>query len=117
MKEVFNNLFSKYIKKNVPVYVGEFGCSMRAKSDTRAWKFYCYYMEYVAKAAHAFGLPGFLWDNGAADTGKEQHGYINHGTGAYIGNSKEVVDLLVKGMTSTDASYTLQSVYDSAPTF
>ena len=57
------------------------------------------------------------WDNGAADTGKEQHGYINHGTGAYIGNSKEVVDLLVKGMTSTDASYTLQSVYDSAPTF
>ena len=117
VKEVFNNLFIKYIKKNVPVYVGEFGCSMRAKSDTRAWKFYCYYMEYVAKAAHAFGLPGFLWDNGAADTGKEQHGYINHGTGAYIGNSKEVVDLLVKGMTSTDSSYTLQSVYDSAPTF
>ena len=117
VKEVFNNLFTKYVKKNVPVYVGEFGCSMRAKSDTRAWKFYCYYMEYVAKAAHAFGLPGFLWDNGAADTGKEQHGYINHGTGAYIGNSKEVVDLLVKGMTSTDASYTLQSVYDSAPTF
>ena len=117
VKEVFNNLFTKYVKKNIPVYVGEFGCSMRAKSDTRAWKFYCYYMEYVAKAAHAFGLPAFLWDNGVDGAGIEKHGYINHGTGAYIGNSKEVVDLLVKGMTSADASYTLQSIYDSAPTF
>ena len=117
VKEVFNNLFTKYVSKNIPVYLGEFGCSMRAKSDTRAWKFYCYYMEYVSKAARAFGMPAFLWDNGTDGSGKEQHGYINHGTGAYIGNSKEIIDLLVKGMTSTDKNYTLQSVYDTAPTF
>lgn len=117
VKEVFNNLFTKYVNKDIPVYVGEFGCSMRAKSDTRAWKFYCYYMEYVAKAARAFGMPAYLWDNGADGDGKEKHGYINHGTGDYIGNSKEIIDLLVKGMTSTDKDYTLQSVYDSAPIF
>ena len=117
VKEVFNNLFKKYVEKNVPVYLGEFGCSMRSKSDTRAWKFYCYYMEYVAKAARAFGMPAFLWDNGTDGVGQEQHGYIHHGNGNYIGNSKEIIDLLVKGMTSTEKTYTLQSVYDSAPVF
>ena len=117
VKEVFNNLYTKYVEKNVPVYLGEFGCSMRAESNARAWKFYLYYMEYVTKAARVFGLPAFLWDNGAASDGKEQHGYIHHGTGSYIGNSKKVIDVMVKGMTSTEPTYTLQSVYDSAPVF
>ena len=117
VKYVFNNLYKKYVEKNVPVYIGEFGCSMRAKSDTRAWAFYRYYMEYVSKAAHTYCMPAFLWDNGVDGSGKEKHGYINHGTGGYIGNSKEIIDLLVKGMTSTEKTYTLQSVYDSAPVF
>ncbi len=117
MKEVFNNLYTNYIAKDVPVYIGEFGCSMRAKSDTRAWAFYKYYMEYVVKAAKVFGMPCFLWDNGADGTGKEQHGYINHGTGETIGNSKEVIDVMVKARFNTDPTYTLQSVYDSAPQF
>ena len=117
VKEVFNNLYTNYVAKDVPVYIGEFGCSMRAKSDTRAWAFYKYYMEYVVKAAKVFGMPCFLWDNGADGTGKEQHGYINHGTGETIGNSKEVIDVMVKARFNTDPTYTLQSVYDSAPQF
>lgn len=90
---------------------------MRAQSDARAWAFYLYYMEYVVKAAKVYGLPAFLWDNGASGAGKEQHGYIDHGTGGYIGNSKTVIDLMVKAMNSTDKNYTLQSVYDKAPKF
>ena len=117
VKDIFGNLFRKYVDKDIPVYVGEFGCSMRAQSDARAWAFYLYYMEYVTKAAKVYGLPAFLWDNGAKGAGQEQHGYIDHGTGDYIGNSKTVVDLIVKAMTSTDKNYTLQSVYDSAPKF
>ena len=117
VKDVFGNLFQKYVDKDIPVYVGEFGCSMRAQSDARAWAFYLYYMEYVVKAAKVYGLPAFLWDNGASGAGKEQHGYIDHGTGGYIGNSKTVIDLMVKAMNSTDKNYTLQSVYDKAPKF
>ena len=117
VKYVFNNLYKKYVEKNVPVYIGEFGCSMRAKSDTRAWAFYRYYMEYVSKAAHTYCMPAFLWDNGVDGSGKEKHGYINHGTGGYIGNSKEIIDQLVKGMTSTEKTNTLRSVYESAPAF
>lgn len=113
--DLFSRLNTEFISKGIPVYLGEFGCSMRSKGDARAWMFYKYYMEYVSKAAHTYSLPGILWDNGSKQTGKECHGYIDHGTGKYIGNSKEIVDLLVKGMLSTDESYTLQSVYDRAP--
>ncbi len=117
VQQVFGALNKEYVSKNIPCYLGEFGCSMRAKSDTRAWRFYLYYMEYVVKAAKTYGLPCFLWDNGATDTGKEQHGYINHGTGGYIGNSKEVVNVLKKAWFTESDGYTLQYVYDSAPKF
>ena len=117
VKEVFNMLYTNYVSRNVPVYIGEFGCSMRNKADTRAWKFYLYYLEYVVKAAKAFGMPCFLWDNGAEGYGKEKHGYFNHGTGGFVGNSREPVQAMVKARNTVDASYTLQSVYDSAPKF
>ena len=115
VKDVFNNLYTKYVAKNIPVYIGEFGCSVRAKTNDRAWKFYLYYMEYVVKAAKTFGLPCILWDNGAEGDGQERHGYIHHGTGDYIGNSKAVIDVMVNAWWDDDASYTLQSVYDNAP--
>ena len=117
VKEVFNKLYTKYVANNIPVYIGEFGCSMRKQSDARAWAFYLYYMEYVVKAAKVFGMPCYLWDNGSEGDGKEKHGYIHHGTGAVIGNAQEVVNVMKKARFTTDATYTLQSIYDSAPTF
>jgi len=117
VKEVFANLCSEYVEKDIPCYLGEFGCSMRAKSDTRAWRFYLYYMEYVVKAAKTYGLPCFLWDNGGDGDGKEVHGYINHATGSYIGNSREVIAVMRKAWETESESYTLQAVYNSAPKF
>lgn len=114
---VFKMLMRNYVNKGIPVYVGEFGCSMRDKNDSRAWAFYKYYLEYVVKAAKTYGLPAFLWDNGVQGYGKEKHGYFNHGTGSYLGNSKEVVDIMVNAMTDTSSSYTLESVYNKAPKF
>ena len=115
--DVFGNLYTKYVSKGIPVYIGEFGCSMRAQSDTRAWKFYLYYMEYVVKAAKTYGMPCFLWDNGASGDGQEKHGYINHGTGAYIGNSKTVIDVMTNARYNDSESYTLDYVYSKAPIF
>ena len=42
-------------------------------------------------------------------------GLINHATGEYINNGKEMIDVMVKAMTNQDASYTLDAVYNSAP--
>ena len=117
VEALFKSLCYKYVNRGIPVYIGEFGCSMRNKADSRAWAFYKYYMEYVVKAAHTYGLPAILWDNGAEGYGKEHHPYIHHGTGDYIGSSKEIVDVIVKAMTNTSSSYTLESLYNNAPVF
>ena len=115
VKAVFGNLYDKYISKGIPVYMGEFGCSLRAKTDTRAWAFFKYYLEYIVKAAKTYHMPCFLWDNGAEGPGKEHHGHINHATGEYAGQGQEIIEVMMKAWKTEDASYTLESVYNSAP--
>ena len=117
VKAVFGKLYSTYVANGIPVYIGEFGCSMRAQSDSRAWAFYKYYMEYVVKAAKTYNLPCFLWDNGVDGSGKEKHGYIHHGNGSYIGNSKVILDIISKAWNNEAQGYTLDAVYNTAPKF
>ena len=110
---VFDQLKEAYLDKGIPVYLGEMGCSRHSDAD---YPYQKYYMEYFCKGASDRGLPMFLWDNGAAGTGPEKHGYIDHGTGAFVDQkAKELVDLMVKAVTEKDPAYTLQSVYDAAP--
>ena len=117
IKELFASIYSNYIAKNIPIYMGEFGCSMRSKNDSKAWAYYLYYLEYFVKCARVFGVAAFLWDNENEGAGAEHHPYINHGTGEYMDNGEIPVQTMVKAWFTTDKSYTLQSVYDSAPTF
>ncbi len=113
VKEVFGKLKSKFTDKGIPVYLGEMGSVHR---DTeRAEAFRKYYIEYVWKAAKTYGMAPFYWDNGSPDTGRESSGLINHATGEYINNGKEIVDIMVKAITQDDENYTLQTVYDNAP--
>lgn len=118
VREIFSMLHDNYIAKNIPVYIGEIGCSRRSKSDARAWAFSLYYLEYVAKAARSYCLPAVLWDCGGKGVpGPEHHYYFRHDTGDYYPDAKEAIDVLLKAWFSEDPSYTLQSVYDSAPQF
>ena len=117
IKNLFSQLHNSYIAKGIPIYMGEYGCSFRAKSDTKAWAYFLYYLEYVTKAAKTYGIPAIIWDNGVSGSGKERHGYIDHGTGEYFGPSEEAVNALVKAWSTSDAGYTLDSVYNSAPSF
>lgn len=111
-------LYDNYIAKNIPVYIGEIGCSRRDKNDGRAWAFSLYYMEYVAKAARTYCLPAVLWDCGGRGVpGPEHHYYFRHDTGEYYPDAKEAVDAVLRGWFTEDENYTHQSVYDSAPTF
>lgn len=116
VRDVFSSLYVNYIAKGIPVYMGEFGCSMREYSANGAeWKNYLYYLEYFVKCSKSYGIPCFLWDNGSAGAGSEHHAYIDHGTGSYVGHSDEPVSVMVKAMSNTDKDYTLQSIYDNAP--
>ncbi len=117
IKELFNKLYTNYVAKDIPIYMGEFGCSMRDKSDAKAWAYYLYYLEYFVKCARTFGISGFLWDNGASGYGKERHGYVDHGDGSYTTTGEAPVKAMVKAWSTTSETYTLQSVYDKAPVF
>ncbi|MBP5390411.1 MAG: cellulase family glycosylhydrolase [Bacteroidales bacterium] len=109
----FDQLKETYIDKGIPVYLGEMGCSRHLADDL---PFQEYYMEYFCKAAADRLLPMYLWDNGASGTGPERHGYIDHGTGAFLDEyGKTMVGVMVRAVTTTDPAYTLESVYNSAP--
>lgn len=110
---IFSNLKKTFIDKGVPVYIGEFGSVHR--NDDLSEKFRMYYIEYVTKAARANNIAIFFWDNGATTAGKESFGIINHNTGDFINNGKEVMDILTKSYLSNDSEYTLESVYKNAP--
>ena len=114
IRDVFKSLYVNYISKGIPVYMGEFGCSMRDHSKTKDWNNYLYYLEYFVKCSKSYGIPCLLWDNGNRGAGSEHHAYIDHGTGKFIDYSEEPVKIMVKAMTNTDKNYTLQSIYDNA---
>ena len=118
VKSTFGTLLDKYVRNDIPVYLGEFGCSMRDKNNNRAWKFYLYWLEYITKAARAYGFPAAIWDSGGKDKpGPEKHCYTNHGTGEFLSTGREPLETVVKAWTTEDPAYTLQSVYNRAPVF
>ena len=111
--ETFQKLQEKYIANNIPVYIGEYGCVMH--TTDRSNLFRNYYLEYVCRAAHTYNLPLCIWDNNSTGGGNEHHGYFNHDDGTYLNGLESLVQTMINATTSTDASYTLESVYNSAP--
>lgn len=112
--KVFKALYDGYVSKGIPVYLGEFGCVNR--STERQREFQRYYLEYYGKLAKSFGIPAFIWDNGAKGAGREKHAFIDHGTGEYCSQEAEAaIDALMKGYWTLNPSYKLESVYNSAP--
>jgi len=113
LRWTMGQLKETYMDKDIPLYLGEFGCSRHLAEDIPYQK---YYMEYFVKLAAENQVPMLLWDNGAEGVGPEKHPYINHGTGAYVDDlAKELVAIIVKAATNKDPEYTLESVYNSAP--
>lgn len=113
MKDIFNALKVIYVEKGIPVYIGEMGCVHRSNSRSEAFR--KYYLEYVCKAARTYGMAVFYWDNGNAGSGRECSGLMNHATGIFVNNGKDIVNAMAKGYFTDDASYTLETVYNSAP--
>lgn len=113
VKNIFGKLKSRFIDRGIPVYIGETGCVRRASQRSEAFR--KYYLEYVCKAAREYGMPIIYWDNGATGTGRECSGLINHATGEYLNNGKDILELMVKAFMTDDPGYTLDAVYDSAP--
>ena len=110
---MLNRLFNMYVRRGVPVYFGEFGAVRRASKEDEPFRLY--YFRYVCKAMRDRRIPALYWDNGNSKAGNDGFGVINHQTGKYIGNGEQAVRAMVDSWENNDPSYTLKSVYDSAP--
>ena len=111
--ETFQKLQERFISNNIPVYIGEYGCVMHRTNRSNLFR--NYYLEYVCRAAHTYGMPIIIWDNNLQGAGNEHHGYFNHTDGIYINASAPLVQTMIRAATSDDADYTLESVYNNAP--
>ena len=111
--DIFKKLHDKYVAKDIPVYIGEYGCVMHKTSRSNFFR--NYYLEYVCRAAHQYGMPLCIWDNNATGGGNEHHGYFNHTDGSYLNGLESLVKTMINAATSDDASYTLESIYEKAP--
>ena len=113
LKRVFEKIYNNFIKKGIPVYMGEFGCVNRATEREQA--FQQYYLKYYAKLAKTYFVPSIIWDNGAKGAGNEKHAFIDHGTGEYCSpEAKAAIEAMVDSYKNT---LSLEDVYNSAPKF
>jgi len=113
LKRVFEKIYNNFIKKGIPVYMGEFGCVNRATEREQA--FQQYYLKYYAKLAKTYFVPSIIWDNGAKGAGNEKHAFIDHGTGEYCSpEAKAAIEALVDSYKNT---LSLEDIYNSAPTW
>lgn len=113
---VINQLYklrATYVENGIPCYLGEYGCVWKNSDYENAFR--AYYLEFFCRAANLAGIPMFVWDNNAKNTGNEANGYIDHETGAWLNDSETLVPTMIKACTSTDSSYTLQTVWDKSP--
>lgn len=119
---LYYKLKTKFIDNNIPLYAGETGCVNRGNAIERA--FQQYYLEFTWKTAKEYGIAPFLWDNGIAGFGNETHGFVHHGTGEYVSykaadgttfSSAETLSRMNKAVNISIPSYTLESIYNSAP--
>ncbi len=106
-------LYNRFVRRGIPVYLGEYGCVHR--SNAKAEAFRKYYLEYTIKALRNHRMPVMFWDNGSKKVGGEAFGLMEHDDGKWINNGKEIVTLMVDTWNNTDPSYTLESIYDRAP--
>jgi hypothetical protein len=60
----------------------------------------------------------FVWDNnGKASGGDEENGYIDHATGAFVGDA-DIVPMMVNACTVTDeTSYWFDGIWKKSPDY
>ena len=111
--ETLDVLYNRFIRRGIPVYVGEYGCVHR--NTAKEEEFRKYYLEYTCKALKEHKIPVLVWDNGKKMYGEEAFGLMTHDEGKFISNGEEIVKTMIDAWNNDDPSYTLESIYAKAP--
>ncbi len=95
---LMNNLYNTFLKKDIPVIIGEFGAIHKNNKEIRvAWA------EYYIKRAAEKGIPCIWWDNGGLLGGGEVFGLLDRRNLTW--KYPEVVEALMRGLPSDIAAY------------
>ncbi|MCQ2573133.1 MAG: glycoside hydrolase family 5 protein [Treponema sp.] len=81
LQYTFKNLESKFVKKNIPVYIGEYGCVNKENTEDRILWFNTF-----VRQTRKMGITCILWDNQAFH--KDSNGYTEK-FGFYIRNEQK----------------------------
>ena len=81
VNEQFEKMKTKFIDKDIPVIMGEYGAMRRTNINDHD-NYRIYYTSYVTQAMVKVGIIPFLWDNGY--TGNHGFGVFNRSTGAQV---------------------------------
>lgn len=105
-------LRTTYIDKDIPCYLGEYGCVWQ--TTERANAFRKYYLEFFCRAANLAGIPMFVWDNNSKDSGDEANGYINHADGSWLNDSETTVPMMLKACTDSNYDW-FDKIWNRSP--
>jgi endoglucanase len=97
LRSLFSSMNTKFVKKGIPVILGEYGALRRSTLTGDALALHlasrAYYFEYVTQQAKNNGMIPFCWDNGGL--GNLGMGIINRTTGS--AGDKQVLNAIMKG--------------------
>ena len=105
-------LRAAYIEKDIPCYLGEYGCVWQ--TTDRANAFRKYYLEFFCRAASLAGIPMFVWDNNSKGSGDEANGYIDHANGAWLNDGETTVPMMIKACTDSNYDW-FDKIWDRSP--
>ena len=91
LDSLFRGLNALFVKKGIPVVIGEFGCTNKDNIEDR-----CAWMDYYVSGAKMYGIPCIVWDNNSrrGQTGEECFGLYERSTGEWLW--PELVETMIK---------------------
>ncbi|MDE6036459.1 MAG: cellulase family glycosylhydrolase [Ruminococcus sp.] len=84
----FSELSEKFVRKGIPVIIGEFGCVNAADNETRSA-----YYDYYISLAWTYGIKCFVWDNGKF-SGESSFGLFNRNSLSW---NDDILDGIISG--------------------
>ena len=91
---LMSGLFSRFIKKGVPVIIGETGCTNKGNpEERRKWA------EYFFSKACRRGITCVIWDNGEVGVGEENFGLYDRVSHKIFPESESYYEGMISGLS------------------
>lgn len=88
---ILSEMNNRFIKKGIPVVIGEYGCMEKNGNLSERIAYYKYYTKRCAE----MGIPTIVWDNGIVSGNGERFGLLDRTKCQFV--YKELADAIVNG--------------------